>query len=235
MTNDLTNDKYVSLKGIAYLPKVGFWGLLFCLVAYFFLSLTNLVVVLPEVNYLGQGNMSIAFAIINVMSSIETLIRIFTIVTFLIWLYKAFKNLSYLGAENTEFTPGWAVGWWFIPIASLFKPYQAVCELWYNSDSDVEPNTLFSKSVGAPSFIGYWWGFFIVGNITGRLTDLFSGSSPLFTTLIFMLYCVLQIVAGILILKIVIGVTNQQDIRHSKVSMVENLFQKPPPPPTFNN
>jgi len=43
-------------------------------------------------------------------------------VAFLVWFYRAHANLSGLGAEYLTYSPGWAVGWFFVPIFSLFRP-----------------------------------------------------------------------------------------------------------------
>ena len=55
------------------------------------------------------------------------------IVAFLMWISRASKNLSALGASNQKFSPGWAVGWWFIPIAWLWQPYRVTAEIWVES------------------------------------------------------------------------------------------------------
>src|SRR4029077_9871820 len=39
-----------------------------------------------------------------------------TSVMFLIWFRRLYSNLAALGAQELRSTPGWAVGWWFIPI-----------------------------------------------------------------------------------------------------------------------
>ena len=54
------------------------------------------------------------------------------------------------------FTPGWSVGWFFIPVASLWKPYQAIKEIWQ----------LCSKhsASGGSSIIGLWWTFWLVSS-----------------------------------------------------------------------
>ena len=46
------------------------------------------------------------------------------------WIKLANKNVRALGAKNLEFSPGWAVGWFFVPIANLFKPYKVMNEIW---------------------------------------------------------------------------------------------------------
>lgn len=51
-------------------------------------------------------------------------------VLFLRWIYKTTQFLHQFGREMPRFTPGWSVGWFFIPIANVFKPYQVMKETW---------------------------------------------------------------------------------------------------------
>ena len=57
---------------------------------------------------------------------------VFIVSGFLIlkWIYRANYNARQLGASGMKFTPGWSVGWYFIPIFTLWKPYQAMKEIW---------------------------------------------------------------------------------------------------------
>lgn len=48
----------------------------------------------------------------------------------LLWQHRAHANLRALGVPGLRFSPGWAVGWWFVPLANLVMPYLAVRELW---------------------------------------------------------------------------------------------------------
>src|SRR5690606_36318630 len=38
--------------------------------------------------------------------------------------------------QNTRYTQGWSVGWWFIPIANLFVPRGILAELWQASGAE---------------------------------------------------------------------------------------------------
>lgn len=49
---------------------------------------------------------------------------------FLLWIYRVSENLHALSREPLTFTPGWAVGWFFIPFANLYKPYRVMREIW---------------------------------------------------------------------------------------------------------
>ncbi len=47
-------------------------------------------------------------------------------VLFLIWVYRANRNAHCLGAEGMEYSPGWSVGWFFVPVACLVMPYNVL-------------------------------------------------------------------------------------------------------------
>ncbi len=66
------------------------------------------------------------------------------------------------GHHDLAFTPGWAVGWYFVPIANLFKPIEAMRELWTTS-------LMHAAAEGADGRLGYWWGAWIVGNILSNI------------------------------------------------------------------
>ncbi len=82
------------------------------------------------------------------------------------WLYRAHANLHDADVDGLEFTPGWAVGWYFIPFANLFKPFQAMRELWTASHAEVDK---FGDE--APSEVKLWWGAWISGNIISSVSS----------------------------------------------------------------
>jgi hypothetical protein len=57
-----------------------------------------------------------------------------TIVIFLMWLHRAYRNLPALGAPKPRFSPSGAVWAWFIPILNLWRPYQILREVWQVSN-----------------------------------------------------------------------------------------------------
>lgn len=57
-------------------------------------------------------------------------ILLVTVVFFLIWVYRAHANVQALGFGELKFSPGWAVGWWFIPFFNLVQPARAMAELY---------------------------------------------------------------------------------------------------------
>jgi hypothetical protein len=63
------------------------------------------------------------------ISVIGFVLAVAVAVTWLLWQHRAQTNLSALGGGPPAFTPGWAVGAWFLPVANLVLPSRAVREL----------------------------------------------------------------------------------------------------------
>lgn len=94
-------------------------------------------------------------------------------IVFGVWIVRSGKN-AWLFARLTrstwragslsapkflDDTPGWAVGWYFIPIASLWKPYVAMRDI-------VRASTL---DAGLPGWLlPFWWTLWILSQFTGH-------------------------------------------------------------------
>lgn len=98
-----------------------------------------------------------------VVGILQMAIYIIAGILILMWIYRANYNARRLGADDMEFTPGWSVGWYFIPIANLWKPYQAMKEIWKAS---ADPQSWKTQSV--PSLLPWWWFFWIVSGMLGN-------------------------------------------------------------------
>lgn len=81
-------------------------------------------------------------------------------VFFLRWIYRVNQNLHVLSERPLEFTPGWAVGWYFIPFANLYKPFQVMKEIWIVAHRGESPER---------SLLNQWWTLWIISQFLGRL------------------------------------------------------------------
>ncbi|KAF0208905.1 MAG: hypothetical protein FD171_546 [Actinobacteria bacterium] len=81
-------------------------------------------------------------------------------VVFLMWIYRANKNLHSLSALPMSFTPAWSIGWYLVPVAMFFMPYQSMREIWQVSHSGR------SSSHGV---LGWWWGLWLAMVLLGSL------------------------------------------------------------------
>lgn len=232
MPNTFSNDIYRSAKTLSYFTIGSLAALVFCFSLMFILSFVQVVFTIPAINLNGAESIPVTYVLLGIIALFQILARILTIVVFLIWLHRAFKNLPALAAQNLEFSPGWAVGWWFIPFANLVKPYQIMSELWNAGDSDYDPELFLSNRIGTPSIIGWWWGFFIIGGIIGRISDSLSNANLSYSLVALMIYCVLHGIAAFLIITIIRKITREQDLRFEKLGKI-NQFTAPPAPPIF--
>jgi len=161
-----------------------------------------------------------------------------TAIFFLIWLNKANKNLTPLGADYLEFSSGWAVGWWFVPFANLVKPFQVVREVWRESDPEIEEGTGFLSNVasGAPGYMALWWGLWIVSNIfnniAARASEASSTESIQLSGAVFAASGATGVAAAVLAIMVVRDITQRQELRFARIGLRRN--QEPPPPPTFH-
>jgi hypothetical protein len=100
---------------------------------------------------------------VDAIGSWTVVVFLVTGVLWLIWQHRAHSNLRSLGRIGLTYTPGWAVGWWFIPFASLWKPLGAMSELWKASAPVHDPDAW--RAPRAWWLLGVWWACWIGGNL----------------------------------------------------------------------
>jgi Domain of unknown function (DUF4328) len=98
----------------------------------------------------------------GIIGLLQSGLGIVTGITFLKWIYRAYKNIQGFGAEGLRFSPGWAVGYYFIPILSLIRPVQVMSEIWRASD---DPKNWPRRS-GSWLIVGWWTLFLIYTGVT---------------------------------------------------------------------
>lgn len=89
---------------------------------------------------------------------------VITGIAFLKWVYRANVNSRGFGATNMTYTPGWSVGYYFIPILSLYRPFQCMTEVW-----KVSQNPKAWQSQDGSGLVGTWWMLWIASNLFGQV------------------------------------------------------------------
>jgi len=98
--------------------------------------------------------------LLQLVAAVVLIIMIVTIIMFCIWTNRSMKNTWALNQFTSQLIkPGWAVGWYFIPIISLWKPIEAVQQMRNACSPSLKHFSL------AP-----WWTFWIVSNIIDRIS-----------------------------------------------------------------
>jgi hypothetical protein len=86
------------------------------------------------------------------VSALALLLHLAAIVVWLLWQERVTENVWSQG-QRIKTTPGWAVGWWFIPVANLWMPAVSV----YRVAKASAPR---DASIGL--LVGSWWAAFTV-------------------------------------------------------------------------
>ena len=75
------------------------------------------------------------------------------------WFYVSAKINHLLGIKELNITPGWAIGWYFIPFANLVMPYRSLKETYKASFNSED-----WQSTKIPYDFPIWWLTFLLGN-----------------------------------------------------------------------
>lgn len=141
-----------------------------CLAVYMALELLRGLALLYDLwswpTYLDDGLLHVS----DVLALATLALMIMCVVAVGMWTYRASANAHAISNEMT-ISPGWAVGWYFVPFMNLVRPYQGMREIWlashFRGNWHGEP---------APGLLGWWWGLWLVTNILGNI--VFRLSNP---------------------------------------------------------
>lgn len=104
-----------------------------------------------------------------IVGAAQVLVSVTSGILVLVWIRRANAKAKQLGAVGMQFTPGWSIGWYFIPIANLWKPYQAMREIWQAS---ADPKHWQYETW--PALLPWWWFLWVsssfIGNAAFRLS-----------------------------------------------------------------
>jgi len=225
VTGSETKNQFRSVKGIAS------W----VYIAFILLAILNAVAIISGYSQaellnkaIGGETITMAEATSNddrqsAIGSGQTILYLAAAIVFLIWIHRAHKNLPALQATGLRFTPGWAVGWFFIPIMSLFRPYQVASEIWKASFPDMDTKDSISwKNVAASSIVGWWWVLFLISNYVGMfaMRSVFSGeelSDLLVSTYAYMVSDAIDIVGILVTILMVLRISQNQKTKRALI------------------
>ena len=101
----------------------------------------------------------------RIIGLFQLALYLFTAIIFGRWIVRANKNVRALGADGLRITPGWAVGYFFVPIVNLWRPYQAMKDLWRASH---DPASWATTAAG--SILPAWWTLWLLSCFLGQMS-----------------------------------------------------------------
>ncbi|MGJ8684603.1 MAG: DUF4328 domain-containing protein [Nonlabens sp.] len=154
-----------------------------------------------------MGTMSYYLDILS--GTAQLIVALIVGILFIMWFRRAYWNLHQL-VKNLDHGEGWAAGAWFVPILSLFRPYNIMQELWKDTPQYLKMNNVEPSITEGQVSLGWWWAAYIsygiIENISGRLywrsDDLGLYEAAIITDYI---ASGCSLVAGYLVIKIIEG------------------------------
>ena len=107
-----------------------------------------------------QGNASTLSLVKFGLALLQLLIYFISGFLILRWIYKTNQAAHILGGDAMTMSPGWNVGWFFIPIGNLFKPFEGLRESYQATVNFDAP-----YAVEVPGAMRLWWGTWIASSI----------------------------------------------------------------------
>ncbi|WP_442679478.1 DUF4328 domain-containing protein [Sphingomonas sp. ASY06-1R] len=190
--------QYRDLSRITRVATVTLWAYMAVQLIFGMLDYMQNMMRLPSLNRPGIG-------ITEVVGLLSFVVLIATVIIVGRWIYMASANAHTI-APDLQIKAGWAVGWYFIPVANLFKPFQGMKEIWLASRFGLN-----WQSHTAPSHLRAWWAMWlitnIVGNIAFRTADRYPGPSAVCS----LIQGVIEVPLSLILIRIMREIVRGQD------------------------
>lgn len=154
-------------------------------------------------------------------------VNILAIVFFLQWFRRAYYNLWKIG-QRPDYTDGWAVGSWFIPVLNLFRPYAIMKEIWY--DTGATP----SATTDSRTVLRWWWTAYLVHVFSNSLANTAMKKAETMPQILgaipFSLFSDMADIASAALTVLVIGYVHQAEQRWQLRAQLQRLGGPAPEP-----
>ncbi len=159
---------------------------------------------------------------VRLAAFLEIAVIVVTAVVFLMWLHRVVANNHALGLRRLRFSPGWAVGWWFVPFANLVRPYQVMVENWKATDLSAPESESYQPPSGpTPALVVAWWFSLLAGYVLGRIVNAFQSGDGLQqlhdATITVIIATVVTLIAAVLCALVVWQLTARQEALVAKL------------------
>lgn len=135
--------------------------------------------------------------------------RVSLIVLFCFWINRTCKNGWLLDPPKMKTSPAWAVGYYFIPVLQLWKPFTSMREI-----RDASYGRRDKLSATLPLWWVFWLALMFIGSITNVLSANTADRESL--TMAYKLATVsgpVKIILDYLAIALVLGITRAQNVR----------------------
>ena len=125
------------------------------------------------------------------------------------WIFRATSNARYFDPQDRRIGPGWAVGWYAVPLANLWMPYKAMKQTWNASFGDPRP-----MDAKVPVLFVFWWASWLGSNGISAAANIFAPGDEIGNQIVIntanLMVAPLSAASGVLFLLIIDRLTRMQ-------------------------
>jgi hypothetical protein len=115
------------------------------------------------------GHIESVIDAVHTTDSLSLIASGITAILFLVWFFRAYRNLVRSGIQDLRYAPGWAVGSWFIPFFNFVRPKQIANDICKASASVATVGPERRDQLSLPARVNWWWGLWILGGVCGAI------------------------------------------------------------------
>jgi|JI10StandDraft_1071094.scaffolds.fasta_scaffold159079_3 hypothetical protein len=146
-----------------------------------------------------------------------------TMIISAVWIYRASWNARQIQPLAERITPGWAVGWFAVPLANYFMPYKAMKQCWQSSH---DPTGDIEGQV--PSLFGWWWTAWVLASLTGNVVMRLHAKAETISELrtaytVELVTAPFTLVSAVFFARVIMGITEAQRDRTPALAMSARL------------
>jgi hypothetical protein len=147
------------------------WSLIVMLGLWILISLVTIVSTYMDIELFGGIDKWTVYTEANGDSLVISLIMLTTYLLtsalFLFWFYRVHKNLPALGVKYLEYTSGWAVSGFIVPLLNLIRPYEVMEEVWNASNPAIMEEGGW-RTKNTAGMVNWWWGLYLASWYAAR-------------------------------------------------------------------
>jgi hypothetical protein len=169
---------------------------------------------------------------LRIIGALQFVARFTALIVFLIWFYRAHRNLQALGIRRGRYSSPWTVLLFLVPILNLYYAYDLVKELWRQSSPDLGFSDAFLKQhaftlehyPSKTALVGLWWGCTIASVFAARISLTIISLPPSISdrmtgTWMDLISDALAVGASILLILIVRSTAARQEEKHRRLTL----------------
>jgi len=174
----------------------------------------------------------------------QLVLLIVSIVTFLLWYSRAYRNVIAMGIRKPRYGTRWAVISWFVPVVNLVIPKKASNDIYRGSDPEMSYGDADFASRQVTPLLHWWWALWLLSGLLNRAAAAsgFDARDPRDFSDSAKLYIVadgIQIVAAVLAIAVILRITARSEERRRRFEINRRQTEGdtggelPPPGPAW--